>query len=471
MISKWAQGLALAVGCFIAPALAAERPNIIVILCDDLGYGDLACFGHPIIKTPNLDRLASQGMKLTSCYAAAPVCSSSRAGLMTGRTPSRVGVYDWIPAGHVMHMRASEVTVPQLLKQAGYDTAVTGKWHLNGKFNSPQQPQPGDFGFDHWFATQNNASPSHHNPQNFVRNGQGVGPLQGYSCQIVADEAIGWLKARQEPRRPFFLYVAFHEPHEPVASPPDLVQQYLDRGVADPSQAEYYANVQNMDAAVGRLLAALAELKLEDNTLVLFTSDNGPETLNRYRGAERSHGSPGELRGMKLWLYEGGIRVPGILRFPGRIKPGQVIDEPVCGVDLLPTACELAGVAPPSDRALDGASFTPVFKGKAIARSAPLYWHYYRAWDTSPVTAMRQGDWMVLGQIDRKPRAGAAAPDDTPFIRAPLSGFELFNLRTDLRQKTDAASAEPQRLQQLADTLNARHQQVLSEAPDWQPAP
>ena len=171
-----------------------SRPNFVVILCDDLGYGDLACYGHPHIKTPHLDKLATQGMRLTSCYAAAPVCSPSRAGMLTGRTPNRSGVYNWIPGNHVMHLRKDEVTVAAMLKNSGYDTAHVGKWHCNGKFNSPAQPQPGDHGFNHWFATQNNAAPSHKNPRNFVRNGKSVGPMEGYACQLVVDEGVDWLR-------------------------------------------------------------------------------------------------------------------------------------------------------------------------------------------------------------------------------------------------------------------------------------
>ena len=154
-----------------ADAAPSKRPSFVVILCDDLGYGDLSCFGHPHIRTPNLDRLAQRGMRLTSCYSSAPVCSSSRAGLLTGRTPSRVGVYDWIPNNHVVHLRQEEVTVAALLRRAGYSTAHVGKWHCNGKFNQAAQPQPGDHGFEHWYSTQNNASPTHENPKNFVRNG------------------------------------------------------------------------------------------------------------------------------------------------------------------------------------------------------------------------------------------------------------------------------------------------------------
>ncbi|MCH2602617.1 MAG: sulfatase-like hydrolase/transferase [Pedosphaera sp.] len=268
-----------------------SRPNFVVILCDDLGYGDLACYGHPHIKTPHLDKLATQGMRLTSCYAAAPVCSPSRAGMLTGRTPNRSGVYNWIPGNHVMHLRKDEVTVAGILKASGYDTAHVGKWHCNGKFNSPAQPQPGDHGFNHWFATQNNAAPSHKNPRNFVRNGKSVGPMEGYACQLVVDEGVDWLRNGRDKQKPFFLFTCFHEPHEPVASPGKMTAGYSEVA-RNKLEAEYFANVENMDAAVGKLMAALDELKLADNTLVFFTSDNGPETLRRYGGAARSFGSP-----------------------------------------------------------------------------------------------------------------------------------------------------------------------------------
>ncbi len=166
-----------------APALLsaqAKQPDIVIVLTDDLGYGDLSCFGHPNIKTPNLDRFATQGIRFTDCYAAAPVCSPSRCGLLTGRTPTRLGVYDWIPEKSPMHLQRSEQTFAKLLQQTGYATAHIGKWHCNGLFNSPAQPQPNDHGFDHWVATQNNSLPSHKDPVNFVRNGQPVGPLAGF---------------------------------------------------------------------------------------------------------------------------------------------------------------------------------------------------------------------------------------------------------------------------------------------------
>ena len=159
-------------------------------------------------------------------------------------------------------MRSSEVTIPQLLKKSGYATCHSGKWHCNGKFNSPAQPQPDSAGFDHWFGTQNNASPSHENPKNFVRNGEAVGPMEGFSCQLVVDEAVTWLKQQQkaDPKQPFFLYVAFHEPHEPVASPKELVDQYLPEAKNE-NEAQYFANVANVDDAVGRLMASLKKIE------------------------------------------------------------------------------------------------------------------------------------------------------------------------------------------------------------------
>ncbi|MGH7128125.1 MAG: sulfatase-like hydrolase/transferase, partial [Planctomycetaceae bacterium] len=216
------------------------RPNFVIVLADDLGYGDLACYGHERIETPHLDAFAKQGLRLTSCYAAHPNCSPSRTGLMTGRTPFRVGVFNWIPMHSPMHVPKEEITIATLLRQAGYDTCHSGKWHMNGQFNRPGQPQPPDHGFNHWFSTQNNALPNHHNPENFVRNGKPAGKIEGYSAQIVADEAIRWLTGLRDKDKPFFLFVCFHEPHEPIASPAELAATYSN--AEHPNQALYYAN-------------------------------------------------------------------------------------------------------------------------------------------------------------------------------------------------------------------------------------
>jgi arylsulfatase A len=202
-----------------------------------------------------------------------------------------------------------------------------GKWHCNGVFNSPEQPQPGDHGYRHWFATQNNAAPTHKNPTNFVRNGKRVGPLEGYSSQIIVDEALDWLSKRDS-SKPFLLMVWLHSPHETIATASQFVEPYA-RTAETPEQAEYFGNVTQVDHEVGRLLKALDDSGLWDDSLVFFSSDNGPETLHRYKGSERSYGSPKPLRGMKLHLYEGGIRVPGIVRWPAKIKAGRTSNQPV----------------------------------------------------------------------------------------------------------------------------------------------
>ena len=202
---------------------------------------------------------------------------------------------------------------------------MAGKWHCNSEFNGPGQPQPGDAGFDHWLATQNNAGPSHENPVNYVRNGKPVGKMQGFSCQIVVDETVSWLETQQasHPDQPFFVYLPFHEPHEPVASPPELVEKY--RSVTfHEDQAQYFANVHNVDLAVGRFLDALQRLEVRKNTLIVFSSDNGPETLKRYNTGGRSWGRTGILRGMKLHTHDGGFHVAGIMNWPAGIRPCQV---------------------------------------------------------------------------------------------------------------------------------------------------
>lgn len=451
-----------------APVLAAaEAPKtIVIVLCDDLGYGDLGCYGHPVIRTPNLDAFARQGMRFTDGYAAAPVCSPSRCGMLTGRTPTRVGVYDWIPAGSPMHLRAGEVTFAQILRKRGYATCLTGKWHANGVFNDPAQPQPDAHGFEHWFATQNNAIPSHEDPNNFVRNGKPVGPLKGYSSGIIVDEALSWLRGLPA-AKPACLFVCFHSPHEPIATSAGYVDLYPK--AEKKGEALYYGNVTEMDHHFGRLLDGLKATGRED-ALVLFTSDNGPETLLRYPNSWRSHGTPGPLRGQKLSLYEGGYRVPVIARWPNRIQPGTTSGEPVCGVDILPTVCDLLGEPLPPGRNIDGASLLPAFSGRAIRRARPLHWHYFNAMH-HPRATLRDGDWKLLGSWapdTEAPRVSGFRPEDGPeFKRRPLVRFELYNLRKDPGEKRDLAASEPRRLARMKAMLLKAHAEVCGEGPDW----
>lgn len=436
-------------GIFEPTAAAADRTNFVIFLADDLGWGDLACYGHPQIKTPNLDRFAKQGLRLTQCYSACGVCSPSRSAILTGRTPYRNGVFRWIPEGHECHLRTSEITLPKLLRDQGYQTCHVGKWHLNGHFNSPLQPQPGDHGFDHWFATQNNAAPSHKNPNNFVRNGQSVGQLEGYSAGLVVDEAIDWLKKR-DPNRPFYLNVWTHEPHLPIESDPQFQALY---DTDDVGLKQHHGNVTQLDHAFGRLMQTLDELQLTDDTFVIFTADNGPEgngepdLKNPGSQPDRNRGSTGGLRGRKRADYEGGIRVPGIVRWPGKVRPETTSNTPVVGTDLFATLLEIANVPIPNDRTIDAASILPVFQDKPIDRKLPLYWRTHISPPECRVAA-RIDDWKIVGNVN-------------------MTKFQLFNLRDDEQETTDLSAKHPDKFAEMKAALLKMDAEVMTEGPDW----
>ncbi len=445
--------------CGVSNIAAEPRPNVILVLADDLGYGDLGCYGANDMQTPHLDQFAKEGLRLTHCYAGHPNCSPSRTALMTGRTPTRVGVRNWIPHGSPVHLRKSEVTIAKLLQQAGYATCHAGKWHLTGQFNEASQPQADAHGFDHWFGTQNNALPNHRNPENFVRNGQAVGRIEGYAAHVVAEEAIGWLNQRDK-TKPFFLYVCFHEPHEPIASNERYTRLYPHD---DPAYSAHHGNVTQMDDAFGRVMRALDEQQLRDNTFVFFTSDNGPAIT-----AQHPYGSTGGLRDKKGFVTEGGIRVPGIIRWPGKVNPGGESDEPVCGVDFLPTVCEIAGIEPPKDRKLDGASITPIFRGESVVRQEPLYWHFNRAAGRYQV-ALREGDWKILARLDQlsAPGNSITAADEAAFQAAEPTEFALYNLRQDPSETTDHSQTENEVFVKLKARLVAKYREVRDESPTW----
>lgn len=429
-----------------APLVAAaddnKRPNFIVFLTDDQGWGDLGCYGHPVIKSPNLDRFATEGLRLTQCYAACSVCSPSRSAILTGRTPYRNGVWRWIPGGSQYHLRQSEITIASLLKNHGYETCHAGKWHLNGKFNSDAQPQPDDHGYDHWLATQNNAAPNHLNPVNYVRNRQEVGRMEGPSAVIAASEAISWLKARKDPNTPFFITVWTHEPHMPIESAPEYMKPYAE--IQDEGLRQHHGNITQMDDAFGKLMAAVDDMGYRDNTVVFFTSDNGPEG-DGTKG--RTRGSTGGLRGRKRHTHEGGIRVPGIMRWPGHIAAGSTSDTPVIGSDIFTTICMITDIPLPNDRTIDGASLLPMFEGDAIVREQPLYWRNHLAPQEFRV-GMRIGDWKIVSSDD-------------------LTSFELYNIAKDPQETNDLAASEPQRFAELKQRLIDYDASVLAEGPDW----
>jgi arylsulfatase A-like enzyme len=420
-------------------AAGAERPNIVVFLADDMGWGDVHCNGNEKMITPNIDKLASQGVRFTQCYSACGVCSPSRSAILTGRTPYRNGVWRHLSGNGPSHLRASETTYPELLRAAGYETCHVGKWHLLSKnqFNNPDFPQPGDHGYNYWFYTHNNAAPSHKNPNNFVRNGEPLGVLEGYSAPLVANEGIHWLDEVRDPSKPFALSVWFHEPHKPIGTDPRFSKLY-----AGQPNADYLGNITQLDFALGQLLDALEERGLSENTLLFFSSDNGPE------GQTENSGSTGGLRGRKRNDYEGGIRVPGIVRWPGHIKPGSVSDVPVIGSDIFSTVLEVCGIPLPADRVIDGVSMLPAFEGKPVERKTPLFWRTHVSGPDDRV-AMRIGDWKLVG-------------DET------LTQFQLFEIQKDRNEEKDLAAQMPEKTAEMKKILIKLWADIEAEGPrDW----
>ena len=440
-------------GCDDPSLNEPKKPNIVFLLADDMGYGDFEKIGGST-KTPNLNRLAEEGVFFDNFYAAGPNCSPSRTGLMTGKSPAKVGMYSYRPPQHPLHLPDQEVTLAELLKTKGYQTAHIGKWHLGalGEKLLFDHPQPQDHGFDYSLGTENNADPSHLNPINFVRNGEALGLVEGYSCQIVAQECMDWLDQKSDD--PFFLYVAFHEPHAKVASPPELVEKYSGQPLED---AKYLANIDHLDMAIGRLLDYLDHNDLMDNTIIMFSSDNGSYRLASNAG----------LKAVKSYLYDGGIRVPGIVRWPGIKTTKKVIDTPAGLVDVLPTLCEITGIDPPDD--LDGTSFLPLLEGKPFLRKRPLYWFFYR---TVPEIAMRVGNHMILG-LDRDtfPRPHQFSQDDYDYLKTiSLKDYELYDLRQDYSQENDLFDTHPKK-DSLKALIDDQLVEIRSHLYPWKELP
>ncbi|MBX2851750.1 MAG: sulfatase-like hydrolase/transferase [Phycisphaeraceae bacterium] len=412
-----------------------QRPNIVVVLADDMGWGDSATYGHELIKTPNLDKLASQGVKFTQCYSAAGVCSPSRSAILTGRTPYRNGVYRHLSGNHEAHLRESEIAYPKLLKTIGYETCHAGKWHLNSRqqFNNEQYPQPGDHGYDYWFATHNNASPSHKQPDNFVRNGEPVGELQGYSAPMVAKEAVNWLDEARDKSKPFALSVWFHEPHSPIATDSKFSGMY-----GGHKNSKYMGNISQLDFALGEIMRALDEQGVAENTLIIFTSDNGP--------VPGFGGTTGGLRGAKRSDHEGGIRVPGVARWPGHIKPDTTSDVPVIGTDIFATVLDITGLPLPKDRTIDGVSMAPAFSGKQVERPIPLFWRTHVSKPDDRV-AMRVGQWKIVG-------------NDT------LTKFQLYHIQKDWKEENDLAAEMPDKTEAMKQQLLDLWKSIEEEGPD-----
>jgi arylsulfatase A len=447
---------AIAALVFLGASMApAAKPNVVMLLADDLGFKDIGCYDGPV-KTPTLDKLAAGGTRFSDFYSGCAVCSPSRAVLMTGRHHIRAGVYSWIhDASQNSHLLKREVTLPEVLRKAGYATAHVGKWHLGLPTTERKKPTPDQHGYDHWFATWNNAEPSHRNPKNFIRNGKPVGQLEGYSCQLVADEAINWLDQLRDKSKPFFLNVWFHEPHAPIAAPDDIVDGY---GKLKDKAAIYSGTIDNTDRAIARLLKKLRQVAPAKDTLIIYASDNGSYRDDR----------TGNLRGRKGLNWEGGIRVPGIFHWPGKIASGTVCGEPAGLVDVLPTVCGLLGLPKPEGVHLDGSDLSPLLTptGRPFKRHQPLFWHLQKS---RPIVAMRDGDFSIVADPDYEISKNNMFQEAwIPLVKkGGYTNYRLYNLKQDPGQDHDLAAANPALLKKLKARLLKINASIMADGADW----
>ncbi len=483
---------------------AAERPNVVVLLADDLGSKDIGCYGGPV-KTPTLDSLAAQGVRLTDFHAGAAICSPSRATLITGRQNARTGIYGVLQdTMHSAHLLEREVTIAEVLQGAGYGTAHFGKWHIGMTSGQRKKPGPTEHGFDYWFGLSNGAHPNHKDPTNFLRDGKPVGPLKGYSCQLIVDDAIRWLDGKDNPDEPFFINMWFNEPHAVLAAPDEITSLY---GDLDDQAALYSATVDNTDRAIGRLVAKLEDMGQLDNTLIIYSSDHGS-----YR-ADRNGG----LRGKKGSNFQGGLLSPGIFFWPDGIRGGRIENTTSGAVDLLPTICGLVGIDKPADVHLDGADLSPVLTQQGtFERAQPLFWI---ATSSTHIAILRDGPYTLMGYRDydlpfdhakrdrllREMARMAGIDENVGNLRIPVlhttftspeysrmkgqlirmttfhetwipiikaggfKRFELYDLVADPKQTKDISRQRPEITARLKETLLALHKSVMADAPDWQP--
>lgn len=417
-------------------AASRRKPNIIIILADDLGYGDLSCYGSERNKSPNLDLLAREGIRFTDFHSNGAVCSPTRAALMTGRYQQRCGITEVLLAASMRDrgMPVEEVTFAKRLKDAGYATAIFGKWHLgyDPKFN------PTVFGFDKFrgYVSGNVDYISHMDNTNTADwwDNTSLSPEEGYTTHLIHKHAVRFIEDNKD--RPFLLYVANEAVHSPYQGPNDSALRVSDKSQPPGKKTRdvtrtYTEMIRAMDDGVGQIVAALKRLGLERDTFVFFFSDNGAVPV----------GSNGPLRGFKSSLWEGGHREPAIAWWPGVIKPGQICNELAIGMDLFPTVVALAGATAANERKLDGVNLAPVLlEGKSLGERT-LFWGHGRQ------RAVRQGPWKL--DVNMSDQA---------------SGPALFNLEKDLGEKNDLAAAEPERAKAMMAALAAWEQDVGATA-------
>ncbi len=433
------------------PALRAaeapsRKPNVLVILCDDLGRGDYSAFGTKDIRTPNIDRIGREGMTFQNFYANSCVCSPTRAALLTGCHPDRVGVPGVIreeePDNSWGHLAPHATLLPQVLRGAGYHSAIVGKWHLG--ITAPNTPTGRGFDFFHGFLGDMMDDYWTHlrHGQNFMRRNLETVTPEGHATDIFTAWACDYLAGRAKETAPFLLYLAYNAPHGPVQPPPDWLEKVRQRepGMSE-KRAKLVALIEHLDSGIGRVLATLDELKLAENTLVIFSSDNG--------GLLAEGANNGPWRSGKTHMYEGGLRVPGLARWPGRIQPGSGTGRIALSMDIFATACEAAGVKPPAD--IDGVSFLPTLLGQPQPEAKRDLYFVRREggpqYCGKTIEAFTRGEWKLVL--------------DSPF--APL---ELYNLQRDPAESTDLAGKEKAVVRDLTAELR-RHIQRGGQVP-WQ---
>ena len=427
-------------GALLTTAAAASTdrpPNILFIMTDDLGIADLGVYGSDYHLTPRLDRLAAEGMRFTDAYSASPVCSPTRASILTGQYPHRLHLTDalpwdrlpenprFVPPNHLKELPASDATYAKSLRGAGYRTALFGKWHLGNEHEFFSGGKHRDYGFDEAFDAD-------YQKINNVDKG----------VDTLTEQALGFIENNRD--RPFMLALHHHTPHVPLAVPAEYERRYDDVPVGERHKKKKYASLMShLDEAVGRLLDKLDELKLSDNTIVIFTSDNG--------------GTSGETsnfpyREGKATLYEGGIRVPLIVRWPGHIKPSSVCESATVSTDFFPTFLEAAGQPLQPDAHLDGQSLLPRLRGEQPDPTRTVYWHLPHYRHKGPQSAIRDGQWKLIHNIE---------PDT----------HELYDLAQDPGEAKDLAAGQPERSKELAAKLDTHltesGAQRMRSNPDW----
>lgn len=457
---KWIVSLLFLVQMTAFGQSAPAKPNIIFIMADDLGWGELGCYGNTFNETPNLDKLAADGIRFTHAYAAAPLCSPTRASLMTGQVPARVRITDFLGDHSDRYLDpAKYVTVNEALSVAGYRTAIVGKWHLDTYFRDPKG-NPKQNGFDEVIGSETK----------YIADGDYFFPYdknstfsEGEENEYLTDrqyaEASKFIERNKQ--QPFFLYLSLYSVHTRLAAPENTVAKYKQKfdakygaGMAEKlfetnnprHEANHLDNpylaamLEHIDVGVGQIVETLKKNGLDKNTMVVFFSDNG--------GAGKVANN-GHLRGSKTWLYEGGIRECLVMKWPGNIKPGTVTDAAVSSIDFYPTFLQMAGVKPSKDHIVDGQSILPLLTKGATPKREALYWHYPSEtgkWVARMASAVRKGDYKLIQfYVDGR--------------------LELYDLKNDPSEKTNLASSMPGKVKELKKMLDKWKNEVNAEAP------